>query len=581
MLETKYQWRNRKIREHVEVLEGKRSPTLVLYNATYLHSIFKKWIQGHIWIYQDRIVYAGEKMPEYTNETCEFVNCEGSLLVPGYFEPHAHPFQLYNPLTFSSYASLYGTTVLINDNLPLVLNLNKREALTFLEKMNELPASMYWWSRYDGQTEIVNQHRTFSNSHIKSWLEHSKVVQGGELTGWPKLIDGDDLLLHWIQETKRLNKVVEGHFPGASEKTLARLKLLGADSDHEAMTGEEVRRRMLLGYAVTLRYSSIRPDLPDILDELKNLGIESYDYLMMTTDGSPPSFYEAGIVDRLIKMAIEKGVPPIDAYLMATWNPARFYRLEHLHGIIATGRVANINFLEEETNPRPHSVLAKGEWIVKNHKRLLDSKSLVIDEQYFPPLNIDWDLSIYDMQFSMPFGIKMENAVITKPYSIEIDLTGDDISRDTDECFLMYLDRKGYSRINTVLKGFARKLDGFVTSFNNTGDIILIGKSKPNMMIAFQRMKELGGGIVLAEGGEIIYELPLPVGGMFSDLPMERLIEKEKELRNLLFERGYPFDDPVYTMLFLSSTHLPYIRITPVGIYDVMKKRVLFPAVMR
>ena len=582
MLETKYQWRNRQIREHVEVLEGKRSPTILLYNATYLHAILKQWVKGNIWIYQDRIVYAGEKMPEFVDGQCEIVDCENMLLVPGYFEPHAHPFQLYNPLTFSFYASSFGTTILINDNLPLVLNLNRRQGFMFLGRMDRLPVSMYWWSRFDGQTEIWSQDRTFSNSNVKAWLEHRQVVQGGELTGWPKLMDGDDLLLHWIQETKRLNKRVEGHFPGASEKTLSKLKLLGVDGDHEAMTGEEVKRRMMLGYTVTLRYSSIRPDLPNILEEIKTLGIQSYDSFLLTTDGSPPAFYEAGVVDRLIKIAIEKEVPPIDAYLMATWNPARHFHLEHLYGLIATGRVANINFLENEDNPRPVSVLSKGQWIKKNNKLELDLKDFTEDmEEYFPPLSIDWELSLDDMQFSMPFGIKMENAVITKPYSITIDLNVEEISGGTDECFLMYLDRKGKFRINTLLKGFAKNLDGFATSFNNSGDLILIGKSKQNMLKAFRRMKELGGGIVLAEDDEIIFELPLPIGGMFSDLPMEDLIEKEKELRNLLFERGYSFDDPVYTMLFLPSTHLPYIRITPVGIFDVMKKRVLFPAIMR
>ena len=58
---------------------------------------------------------------------------------------------------------------------------------------------------------------------------------------------------------------IEGHFPGASERTLARMKLLGADGDHEAMTVEEVERRIMQGYAVTLRHSSIRPDLPHLL----------------------------------------------------------------------------------------------------------------------------------------------------------------------------------------------------------------------------------------------------------------------------------------------------------------------------
>jgi adenine deaminase len=34
------------------------------------------------------------------------------------------------------------------------------------------------------------------------------------------------------------------------------------------MTIEEVERRLLHGYAVTLRHSSIRPDLPHLLKEL-------------------------------------------------------------------------------------------------------------------------------------------------------------------------------------------------------------------------------------------------------------------------------------------------------------------------
>ena len=121
-------------------------------------------------------------------------------------------------------------------------------------------------------------------------LEHDAVLQGGELTGWPKLLDGDDMMLHWIQEAKRMRKQIEGHFPGASEKTLAKMMLFGADCDHEAMTGEEVYNRLMQGYMVSLRYSSIRPDLPNLLDDMKRLGIQAYDRLMFNTDGSSSTF---------------------------------------------------------------------------------------------------------------------------------------------------------------------------------------------------------------------------------------------------------------------------------------------------
>ena len=122
---------------------------------------------------------------------------------------------------------------------------------------------------------------------------------------------------------------------------------------------------------------------------------------------------------------------------------------------------------------------------------------------------------------------------------------------------------------------------GFSSSFSSTGDIILFGKNKNDMMFAFDRMKELGGGIVLTENGEVIHEIPLCLSGFMSDKEMNLLIKEEKKLKELLADRGYPHNDPIYSLLFFSATHLPYVRITQRGIYDVMNKTVLFPTIMR
>ncbi|MDQ0974080.1 adenine deaminase [Neobacillus niacini] len=580
MLDQRYRWKNKHLRMHVSVLDGKTSPTILLKNALYLNQTFRQWMRANIWIYEDRIVYVGENLPPKL-ENCEIIDCTNEILVPGYIEPHAHPYQLYNPHTLAAYASQFGTTTIINDNMSLIMHLKKKEAFSLLKDLRSIPTTMYWWCRFDPQTEILNEEDVFSHSNIKSWLEHDAVLQGGELTGWPKLLDGDDMMLHWIQETKRLNKKIEGHFPGASEKTLAKMILLGADSDHEAMTGEEVYDRLMQGYMVSLRYSSIRPDLPDLLDDMKRLGIQAYDRLMFNTDGSTSTFYEQGITDQMIRIAIEKGVPVIDAYNMATVNIARYYNIDHLHGNIATGRVANINFLSSIEDPTPHSVLAKGKWVKRDGQVVEAYHSINWDDYGLKPMELDWNLSIDDLQFSMPFGIKMENSVITKPYSIAIDASCDELSKDHDECFFSLLDRNGKWRINTLLKGFASNLSALASSFSNTGDIILIGKNKRDMLTAFERMKELGGGIVMVEEEKVVCEIPLKLNGIMSNLPIKELMNEEKKLLVELKYRGYSFSDPVYSLLFFSATHLPYIRITQQGMYDVMNKTVLFPSIMR
>jgi adenine deaminase len=580
MLEQRYRWKNKQIREHIAVLDGKLAPTKLLKNANYLNQVFRQWMRANIWIYHDRIVYVGDKLPENI-KGCEVIDCSKEWLVPGYIEPHAHPFQLYNPQSFATYASQFGTTTLINDNMALVLQLTKKEAFSLLGDLRNHPVTMYWWCRFDGQTEVLDEENYFSHSNIKSWLEHDAVLQGGELTGWPKLLDGDDMMLHWIQEAKRMRKQIEGHFPGASEKTLAKMMIFGADCDHESMTGKDIYNRLMQGYTVSLRHSSIRPDLPFLLDEMEKMNITAYDKMIFTTDGSSASFYEQGLIDNMIRMAIEKGVPLVDAYNMGTINIARYYNIDYLHGNIATGRIANINFLENEKNPTPISVMAKGRWVKKDGVHCEENHSVAWQEHGLKPLNLDWDLNSDDMQFSMPFGIQMENAVITKPYSISIDISPEQLPSSHDESFFMLVDKNGKWRINTMLKGFANGVSGLASSFSNTGDLILIGKSKPDMIVAFQRMKEIGGGIVLVENGEVLSEIPLTLAGVMSSDTVEGIIEKEKLLLSLLRERGYHFSDPIYSLLFFSSTHLPYIRITQQGIYDVMNKIILFPSIMR
>jgi adenine deaminase len=580
MAERFERWTKKQIRKQLQIIRGEVAPTICLVNATYLNSVRKKWLQANIWIYEDRIIYVGNDMP-LNMENTEIIDCLDRFLVPGYIEHHAHPFQLYNPQTLAEYASVRGTTTLINDNLVWFLNTDKKKALTMIEDLDKLPTSMFWWCRYDAQTELLHEEEKFSYSNMKAWLEHPLVVQGGELTAWPKVLHGDDSMLHWMQETKRISKPIEGHLPGASERTLTQMALLGVNSDHEAMTGKEALMRLDMGYTTSLRHSSIRPDLPRLLDELLELGLDDYSNVLMTTDGSPPSFYEQGFMDLLISIALDKGIPDAEAYAMATYNVARHYHLDDCLGMIAPGRIAHINILEKKTNPRPVAVLAKGNWVKKEGVECYPEIAFPWTNYGVTPLILNFELTRNDMHFSMPLGIEMVNAVILKPYQISIDVTKDEIAAESDESFFMMIDRNGRWIINTVVKRFAKTVSGFASSYSNTGDIIIIGKNKNDMLLAFQELKKQQGGIVLIENGRVINSIKLELYGVMSNKRFEEVITEEKQLVQALKVRGYQFEDPIYSLLFFSSTHLPYIRVTQRGIYDVKKKTVLFPSIMR
>lgn len=580
MLENGHYWRNRERREHVAVIDGKVAPTLVLQNGTYLNSYTKQWLNKNIWILNDRIVYVGDKLPAPSKKT-ETIDCTGQFLVPGYIEPHAHPSQLYNPEELAIHAAKFGTTTLVNDNLMWLFLLDKKKAFSLIEDFNNLPISMYWWARFDSQSALQNEDAFLDSEDVLAWLSHHSVVQGGELTSWPRLLDGDDRLLYWMQESKRLGKPVEGHLPGASEATLTKMKLFGVSADHESMTGEEAINRLQLGYHVGLRHSSIRPDLPSLLEEILAEGITSFENITMTTDGATPAFYEHGMMNRCIAIAIEKGVPIAEAYQMATFNVARHFNMEEQIGSIGPGRIAHINILRAKDKPDPVGVLAKGKWVVRENKDQSVSPTINWDKHNIKALTFDWDLEDGDLQFSIPIGLDLTNNVIIKPYAIETDVTLDVLPKNKGDAFLLLMDRKGKWRVNTTLRGFTDHLGALVSSYSTTGDIVFIGKSKHDMKIAWQRMKELGGGIVLVHESKILFELPLRLSGMMFDGKMTDLIAKEKQLKKLLKEYGYKYDDPVYSILFLAATHLPFIRVTQQGIIDVKKREVLVPAIMR
>src|SRR5699024_2626925 len=133
----------------------------------------------------------------------------------------------------------------------------------------------------------------------------------------------------------KLKKPVEGHLPGASKETLSKMKLLGVGADHEAMTGSDEFNRLEQGYHVSLRYSSLRPDLPNILAELERLGLNHFDDLSYTTDASSPEFIEQGLINQCIEIAIMQGVPLIEAYRMGSYNAAKHLKLDDVIGSIA------------------------------------------------------------------------------------------------------------------------------------------------------------------------------------------------------------------------------------------------------
>jgi adenine deaminase len=89
------------------------------------------------------------------------------------------------------------------------------------------------------------------------------------------------------------------------------------------------------------------------------------------------------------------------------------------------------------------------------------------------------------------------------------------------------------------------------------------------MVRAVERLGELGGGIVVVDGGEVTAELPLPVAGLLADAPLAEVIEQSLACNEAARALGWSGATPFLTLSFLALSVIPSLKITDRGLVDV------------
>ena len=99
------------------------------------------------------------------------------------------------------------------------------------------------------------------------------------------------------------------------------------------------------------------------------------------------------------------------------------------------------------------------------------------------------------------------------------------------------------------MRGFGLRAGAFASTVaHDAHNIVVVGMDDADMAACVARLAELGGGIVVARGGEVRGELPLPVAGLLSDLPAEAVVERMDALTALLAGQGVEIPSPFMTL---------------------------------
>jgi adenine deaminase len=527
---------------------------------------------AHVAIRGERVAYVGPR-DDMVGPRTGVIDARGRTLVPGYIEPHAHPWNLVTPAALARHVLPLGTTAVVGDNLSCYQLCRAPGFARAMAALSRLPLRYYWMVRIEAQAQVPGEATMFPLPALRRLLDAPEVVAVGETTRWPRVEAGEMSLLRRAALAALRGKRHEGHTAGAKPERLAAIAAAGVTSDHEPITADEARERMRQGIAVMLRQSSLRPDLAELVEPFAKSG--SLGRLMLTTDGSTPAFIaEHGFVDNLLRVAMRQGIPPIEAYRMATLNPATYFGRDADLGGIAPGRYADINLLHDLEEPRPAAVIARGRLVAEG-----GALRVAVPEpdwaRIFTPaatrFTRRWRLAPEDL--ALPSGpipvIRLVSAVIT---TAEVrPMRGDDLH-------LALVDRRGGWIATTAIAGLATDLDGLAATLSTDCEIVAAGRSRAAVARAVNRLLDRKGGVVVVDGDRIAFDLPLPVGGLMSRRPLPEVARAERELRALLVARGYPWHDPLFTLLFLTADFLPSVRMSSRGVWDVKRARVLRPS---
>ena len=594
-------------RRLVRVALGTEPPDLLVTGAR-LVNVYSGEIQEGIQVavVGDRIAWVGTAAREAGPGTT-VIDAAGGYLSPGFVDMHGHADFLVNPVALAKAILPLGTTAMLTDTHDTAGALGPFGVDLLLETTKDIPFHYYFTlpATCPPLPEIEGED-LFPLSEIEARLDDPRILAFSEITAWTRLLEEDPILMEKVAVGREVGLRLEGHTAGCSLDKLEALVALGISSCHESISVHDVLMRLRLGLATALRDGSIRAELETLAGVItENPGLDTA-RLMLTPDWmSPQDVLRVGYLDHVVQKAIGLGIAPMTAYQMATINPATYLRLDHRIGGIAPGRQADMLLIEDLARPRPSLVMVGGK-VVAREGRVVDDEPFAAA---FPAVPVSrWprhrvpagtvgpecfrldraraDEVVGGDGPAVLHAVHMQNKTITRPLRVAVDLvggflpvirrgrclTGVAAGEDVELLYLSLWSGKRQAWLTVALSGFGAPVGGLASSVvHETHAPLVLGADPADMAFAVRRMLSIGGGVVLVEEGRVVQELPLAAGGLLHTGSLEEVAAGMDAINRYLRARGCPWDDPFFGMNFLTFTGLPFVRLTPSGLFEAKR----------
>ncbi|MEI8104698.1 MAG: adenine deaminase [Actinomycetes bacterium] len=544
----------------IAVARGDEPADLVIRNGRVLSVFTREWLDADVAIVDGTIAGLG------SYDGVETLDAAGRYVVPGFVDAHMHLES--SKLLVDEFARLvlpFGTTAVVADPHEIANVLGTDGVHWLLDVCTEIPLDVWFMASSSvPASKFESPRRDLTTGDLDALLRRRRVIGLAEMMNFPGVIAGDPSELAKLH----LARHVDGHAPGVLGRDLNAYAAAGIRSDHEAYTPEEGRERLRAGMWLLIREGSAARNLQALLPLIAELGPGRIAFC--TDDRDPEHIADDGHINSMVRDAVAAGIPAEDALVCATFNPADWHGLSHL-GAIAPGYQADVLVLPDLERFVPDVVLKAG-------RPVGEIPRTVVPDWVRHTMRIG---ALGPEQFRIPWsGGKarviglIPGQILTSSLVDELTSRGDEAIADSarDLAKIAVIERHlGTGRIGLgFVRGFGLQRGALASTVaHDAHNVVVVGANDASMAFAVRRLANLGGGILVVDGADVLAELPLPVAGLLSDAPLAEVLDRSRAVLAAAAEIGCTVEAPFQLLSFLALSVIPSLKLTDRGLVDV------------
>ncbi len=554
------------------VARGDEPAELLLKNGKVVNVFTGEILEGDIAIAGEMIAAVGRG---YEGEA--IIDLAGSYVIPGLIDTHVHiESSMVTPPWFARAVVPRGTTTVIADPHEIA-NVCGAEGIRYMLDVSEgLPLTVFInLPSCVPATHMGTSGAILEADDLLALRDLPRVLGLAEFMNVPGAVLGlpgalEKLLAFYGDH-------IDGHAPGITGKWLQAYAAAGPSTDHESMTAEEALEKARLGIYVLAREATAAKNLLAILPAITPHN--SRRFAFATDDRHPADLLTEGHIDHMLRLAIANGVPPITAVRMATLNAAEAFGLKD-RGAIAPGRRADLVITPTLETFRAEIVFSGGRIVARDGEPFGEWAIPQVDDSHVrDTIHVD----LRALSFRIPAeGTEIRvielipDQVITGERIMEAKIIDGEAVADPDRDLLKLAVVERHHNTGNVGLGFIHGLGlkrGAIAGSvgHDCHNITVAGADDCSMLTAVKAVKAMGGGLVVAEGEEVLAQVPLPIAGLMADAPLEEVEQEMEAVLQKARELGSTLHDPMMQLGFLALEVIPKLKLTDKGLVDVDK----------